>query len=330
MGQLSTKMTLRVAVALLCHHHGVQSFSAHVDRPKAGVTASNRGATTVMRVGKGADESASSTEKKRIIFIRHGRTYMNDYINGIHYGQPGFTDVFPDTQENREKYYDSPLGPRGLVQVQQLEQRIRSLMDGDDTAAAAAELSLRPEHKSILDEVDLIVCSPLSRALQTMDQGLYPSLQRKNLPVVAVPHAAERIYLISDLGKSRRELKREYPYVDFDTAFPSSIGEEDQWTYVPTDEEKKNYVEWRPSGQGQVYACMGEPQDRFEERMERLITWLDSREESTIAVVCHGGVILWFLGEILDNCHVRVVDFENVKNPKRLYDAPKEQAAQLE
>ena len=253
---------------------------------------------------------------------------MNDFINGIHYGQPGFTDVFPDTQENREKYYDSPLGPRGLVQVQQLGNSVRRLRNGDESAAA--ELSLRPEHRSILEEIDLIVCSPLSRALQTMDQGLYPSLQPKNLPVVAVPHAAERIYLISDLGKSRRELKREYPYVDFDTAFPSSIGEDDQWTYVPTVEEKNNYVEWRPSGEGQVYACMGEPQECFDERMERLVTWLDSREENTIAVVCHGGVILWFLGEILDNCHVRVVDFEDVKNPKRLYEPPKEQAAQIE
>jgi broad specificity phosphatase PhoE len=162
-----------------------------------------------------------------------------------------------------------------------------------------------------------------------MDKGLYPSLEPKHIPVVAVPQAAERIFLVADLGKSRRELKRDYPYVDFDTAFPSFIGEDDVWHYVPTDEEKDNYVEWRPSGEGQVYACMGEPQGRFEERMESLLEWLDSRLERTIAVVCHAGVILWFLGEVIDNCHVRVVDFQDLKNPKRLYEAPQQQAAQL-
>jgi hypothetical protein len=46
-------------------------------------------------------------------------------------------------------------------------------------------------------------------------------------------------------------------------------------------------------------------------------------------VVCHAGVILWFLGEVIDNCHVRVVDFQDLKNPKRLYEAPQQQAAQL-
>jgi len=325
-------------ILILLQKNGIACFSTSAECQRKGTT-ENR-LNTILK----AENEHSKTGKlkpKRIIFIRHGRTYMNDYINGIHYGRPGFTDVFPDTPENRERYYDSPLSPRGVVQVDELETRVRRLMKGDMTAAT--ELSLPTEYGTILDEIELIVCSPLTRALQTMEKGLYTNIQqqqqqqssrrRRDIPIVAVPYASERIFMISDLGKSRRELKRNYPYVDFDIAFPSSDQQDDDdeesWHYIPTDEEKENYVEWRPSGEGQVYACLGEPENRFAERMERLIEWLDSREENTIAVVCHGGVILWFLGDIIDNCNIRVVDFEQVKNPKRVYDPPLEQAAQL-
>lgn len=287
----------------------------------------SHGLDTTLKENENTVDENGMTKEKRVVFIRHGRTYMNDFINGIHYGQPGFTDVFPDTQEYRQKFYDSPLGPRGVVQVDELNVRVRRLLDGD--TAAAKEMSLQPEHWSILDEIDLIVSSPLTRALQTMDKGLHTSLQSKNIPVVAVPQAAERIFLVADLGKTRRELKQSYPYVDFDTAFPSHVGDDDEWNYVPTDDEKENYVEWRPSGDGQVYACLGEPQDQFEKRMERLLAWLDSRVETTIVVVCHAGVILWFLGEVIDNCQVRVVNIQDLKNPMRLYEVPQEQAKQL-
>lgn len=271
------------------------------------------------------DESASGDPRrnKRIVFIRHGRTYMNDFINGIHYGQPGFTDVFPDTKEYKEKYYDSPLGPRGVEQVKLLKDRLQRLSRGDVTAKE--ELSLSCADANFLVDLDLVVTSPLTRALQTMERGLYPILQSRNIPVVASPQAAERLYMVSDTGKTRHELKQGYSYVDFDSAFPPHIGDLDTWHYVAKEDEIENYVEWRPNGQGQVYACLGEPEHRFEERMQTLYEWLDARPEKTIALVCHAGVILWFLGELVDNCDIRVIDFEGFQ-PKRLYEVPKDQA----
>lgn len=261
---------------------------------------------------------------KRIVFIRHGRTYMNDFINGIHFGQPGFTDVFPDSEVYKEKYYDSPLGPRGVEQVNLLKDRLERLSRGD--VIAKEELSLSSSDANFLSDLDLIVTSPLTRALQTMEKGLYPITKSRNVPVVAAPQAAERIYLVSDLGKTRYELKKEYSYVDFDSAFPPHIGELDTWHYVANDDELEIYVEWRPNGEGQVYACQGEPEHCFEKRMQELHVWLDSRPEKTIALVCHAGVILWFLGELVDNCAVRIIDFDGLK-PKRFYEVPKEQAA---
>ena len=171
-----------------------------------------------------------------------------------------------------------------------------------------------------------MVTSPLTRALQTMEKGLYPVIQSRNIPVVAAPQAAERLYLVSDMGKTRDELKTRYSYMDFDSAFPPHIGASDTWHYVAKEDEVENYVEWRPSGQGQVYACLGEPEHCFEERMQDLYKWLDSRPEKTIALVCHAGVILWFLGEVVDNCDIRIIDFDGL-TPKRLYEVPKDQAA---
>lgn len=308
--------------------YGVLVAHGLVTSSKLDTTASH--VTTCLGMAQSADRESSSNSsenlpKKRIAFIRHGRTHMNDFINGIHFGQPGFTDVFPNTQEYRDKFYDSPLGPTGERQVDQLKERLQRLLRGDSNAAK--ELSLSDEHCGFLAELDLIVTSPLTRALQTMDKGLYPNVG-DNIPVVAVPQAAERLFLVSDLGKTRRELKATYKYVDFDTAFPGHVGEEDTWHYVPSEEDIESYIEWRPNGEGQVYACLGEGEHQFNRRMEELLQWLDSRPERNIAVVCHGGVILWFLGEILDNCDIRVVDFENL-DPKRCYEPPKEQAMRL-
>ena len=79
------------------------------------------------------------------------------------------------------------------------------------------------------------------------------------------------------------------------------------------------YVEWRPVGQGQRYACPGEPEEAFDQRMTRLYQWLEQRPESNICVLCHHGVIAWMLGDDVDfdNCQWRVLDFEDLQ-PRRL------------
>jgi broad specificity phosphatase PhoE len=261
--------------------------------------------------------NAGEHVSKRIVFIRHGRTYMNDFINGINFGTPGFTDVFPDTPENNFKYLDSPLGPTGLNQVKALNEMLRALKENESGAPKA--LSLSDEESGFLEDLDLVVTSPLTRALQTMEMGLYEHIQSREVPVVAVPQAAERIYLVSDHGKTRTELKGQYGFVDFDSGFHPDHGKDDLWHFVPTEEDAKNYAEWRPHGEGQVYSCLGEPQHDFDRRMSELYFWLESREESTIAVVCHAGVIDWMLQEIFENCELRVVCFENLK-PRALQE----------
>lgn len=234
---------------------------------------------------------------------------MNDFIGGINYGTPNFTDVFPDTPEYNYKYMDSPLTQEGIDQAKKLHYVLKDLDGG--SAEAKQILSLSTQDVTILDDLELVLTSPLTRALQTLEIGLYPTIQQKQLPIMALPLATERVYLISDIGKMQSELKKEYIYVDFNTAFPE--GEYEPWYFTPDDDLVENYIEWRPCREGQVYSCLGEPQGHFDRRMSELYRFLDNREESTIAVVCHAGVIDWFVQEIFENCELRVINFDDLK-----------------
>jgi broad specificity phosphatase PhoE len=194
-------------------------------------------------------------------------------------------------------YRDSPLSPNGVRQAQELANSLSDLEKGHE-----------------INELDLIVVSPLTRALQTLEIGLLPHVlsgdetnQRSKVPIVALPHAAERLYLISDVGKTRQELHELYGhFVDFSF-------EEEEWWFTH-DETVETYAEWRPDGR---YACPGEPDELFDSRMTRLYNWIECRPESTIAVICHWGVIEWMIDQDFRNCEMRVVPFHEIK-PKSL------------
>eukprot|EP00579_Thalassiosira_antarctica_P033163 CAMPEP_0202002314 /NCGR_PEP_ID=MMETSP0905-20130828/8172_1 /ASSEMBLY_ACC=CAM_ASM_000554 /TAXON_ID=420261 /ORGANISM="Thalassiosira antarctica, Strain CCMP982" /LENGTH=307 /DNA_ID=CAMNT_0048559171 /DNA_START=54 /DNA_END=977 /DNA_ORIENTATION=+ len=285
------------------------SFSASFI-PKIEVQPAIRHMERLQNLANDDDVMIGEAKSKRIVFIRHGRTYMNEYIGGINYGTPNFTDIFPDTSEYTDKYPDSPLSPVGHDQVKKLNSMIRDLKEGIDEAKTS--MSDDQEDDSFLNDLDLVVVSPLTRALQTLEIGLYQHIQERKVPIMALPLATERVYLVSDIGKNRSELKKRYGYIDFDTAFLEKEGDE-PWWFTPSDELADNYVEWRPSGEGQTYACLGEPQDYFDRRMSDLYLFLRNREETTIAVVCHAGVIDWFVQDIFENCELRVVPFDNLK-----------------
>ena len=233
--------------------------------------------------------SSREDADKKIVFVRHGCTYMNEHLGrSLSFGAPKFTDIFDDKE--RDAYYmDSPLSPRGVRQAQNL---------------------LAKSRPSFVDDCELVVTSPLTRALQTFEIGLKHHFT-DSIPVVAVPHAAERLYLVSDIGKKRSYLESKYSYVDFKTCF-NDHGEE--WWYTPLGGTSTGYTEWRPTGQGQRYACPGEPYQDFNERMAKLVSWLDEREEQKIVVVCHHGVIDWMLGLDFDNCQWREVSLSLLKD----------------
>jgi broad specificity phosphatase PhoE len=273
------------------------------------------------------NEGDIGDRKKRLVLIRHGRTYMNDLINGIHFGSPGFTDVFPDTQD-QNMYQDSPLAATGLKEAKKLNERVGNLVNRKEGSREA--LSLSEEDASFFEELQLVVTSPLTRALQTLEMGLHEHIKSRGIPSIALPQAAERVYLVSDLGKPRSQLRNVYDFVDFDAGFHHRLRDDEPWHYIPTEDDKEKYVEWRPHGEGQVYACLGEPQHHFDRRMSNLYHWLDARDEDVIALVCHSGVIQWLLnGEKFENCELRVFDIESIK-PEALQDIEATESAGAE
>ena len=234
---------------------------------------------------------------KKVTFVRHGCTYMNEYLARGGFGSHDFTDIFT-TPEQQQKYHDTPLSPFGLKQARIL-----------------GSYSIPP---TFTKNCDLVVVSPLTRALQTFDLGIKPHLpisESSNaiaVPIMALPYAAERLYLISDVGRPIREVQKDFPYVDFQSSFEDTDNtNEEIWWYQPSD--LASYDEWRPTGQQQKYACPAEPYDVFNVRMSRLYYWLQNRPEMNIIVVCHHGVIDWMLDMSFANCQYKQLPFASIQ-----------------
>ena len=265
------------------------------------------------------DGAPTITTNKRIVLIRHGCTYMNEYLSkeGTRWGDPHFTDIFDDPADIA-LYRDSTLSPRGIRQAQKLCSRLAKEKSDANDAADSNSNSIT----NIIEEIELIACSPLTRALQTMEIALYPNIWPGRVPITALPQASERVYLISDWGTNKEELKKQYPIVDFDSDMESDV-----WWF--TSDEVNNITtstptmlaastttyneEWRPQDQYQMYATPGEREVTFNNRMIQLYDWLHARNESTIALICHWGVIDWLTGEDYDNCEIQVVDFNSLR-----------------
>ena len=108
--------------------------------------------------------AATATGLRSVVLVRHGISEMNVALARRPWGSPGFAD--PDIR-------DAPLTPEGLAGAERLRGTI-----GDVGA------------------VDLVVSSPLTRALQTSAAVFRDA----GVPAVATPLAAERCYLSSDVG----------------------------------------------------------------------------------------------------------------------------------
>lgn len=206
--------------------------------------------------------AAAMSCEKNLVLIRHGVSEMNVALSRRPWGSRGFVDP---------GIFDAPLTPRGEAQAR-----------GTKVAEA----------------VDLVVSSPLTRALQTTT-GVFGEERLGSGRAIALPLAAERVYLSSDVGKRRSELA-----ADWGNLFDFGEMEEETWWYAEATEE-----EWRPRG---TYLCPGEPSDAFMDRMRKLTEWIEGRPEATIAVVCHWGVINTLTGMSFQNCQVKKVPMSQV------------------
>lgn len=219
------------------------------------------------------------SQAKKLILIRHGLTEMNELVHGK-WGTPEFIDA---------KLWDTKLSPTGILQTQQLN-------------------ALMKDYKGVsinTSEIELLVASPLHRALHTAELVFKDKLP-SNVTRIAHPLFRERVYMSSEIGQQKQAISALHPEWNYD-----HLPDEENWWYEhKSDEDKLSYVEWRPKD-GQ-YSCPGEPRDVFRSRVIEARHWLIARPENCIAVVAHKVLLRALTGRVFDNCEAVVMSSDEL------------------
>ena len=224
---------------------------------------------------------ASFSRAKKLIFIRHGVTEMNEALEGVEWGAPGFVDC---------QLWDTKLTDSGVRQATNLNS------------------NLADRHGNTIDtnEIELLVSSPLKRALHTADL-VYSGKLSSSVARLAHPLFRERLYMSSEVGKQKHVISEEHPEWNYD-----HLPDNENWWYEHTcDEHRENYVEWRKPLDG-IYCCPGEPYEEFRSRLVEARQWLLDRPEQCIALVSHWGVLMGLTGKSFHNCEVMVLSSDEL------------------
>ncbi len=241
--------------------------------------------------------------KKKLILIRHGKTYMNEYLatEGSQWGDANFTDV----GLNDYLYKDSQLSPFGVQQAKKLCSKI---------ATGASTIVEEKKYEYCIDDIDLIIVSPLTRTFQTLEYALLPHLKKQTqqqenehddndddnddndddtkklsssslpwslssleykVPIISSPLASERVYLKSDLGLPLNELKKKFPYARFENDFEDF---EDDWWFTVKEEEDQQQQQQQKSN-AKIYNFNSIPISQYKE-------WRPSTQNQTYS--CYG------------------------------------------
>ncbi|KAK3253927.1 hypothetical protein CYMTET_36848 [Cymbomonas tetramitiformis] len=174
--------------------------------------------------------SARKIDDKDIHFIRHGVTEMNVYLGRYDYDAADFIDPL---------MYDTRLTSEGEDMARKLNVKLHSLQPV-------------PE---------LLVASPLSRALRTADLAF----EGIAVPREITPLAAERVWHASDIGRDPNQLAHEF----------------DLWNF----EELESV--WWYSQSGHPQAVDEESPGSFHKRMEALREWLGRYPSSFVPKLAH-------------------------------------------
>lgn len=272
--------------------------------------------------------------KKTIYFIRHGVTEANE-LCGVY---PWDSDFFRRSAD----LWDTRLcenGKRHAVSINRYYYE-KHVLRRERPALPTPVPSHRVQHSHAHPPVDIdfssvevILASPLTRALQTSELLFYYRNGDEDKRVVAMdddehgprepllgPHVKkiahplmrEMFYHVSEAGRSKAELEREFPSWDF-----SALPEDDKpWWYTETrvhavegpDGEirhiERTYPHKEPLEPYEDRNAYFEPWNIFSDRMRKLEEYLLSRPEKVMIVVSHSEVMSSLLGGNYHNCHI--------------------------
>ena len=176
---------------------------------------------------------------------------MADIVHLIRHAQSRFNAAMADTPWVDPMIFDSALSAKGEAQADALRR-------------AVADLS-----------VDLVVTSPLTRAIQTT----LAAFGARDLPILVEALCTERVELSQDVGRPSDDLAAAFPMLRFDHLA-------EIWWYAD------------PVSAG---AIPHEPEPVFQARVTAFRDWLRARPEQAVAVVSHGTFLQALAGERLEN-----------------------------
>lgn len=185
---------------------------------------------------------------------------MSKIVHCIRHGQSTFNAHFAATGTD-PMHPDAPLTELGRRQA----------------AERAAELRQHP--------YDLIVTSPLTRAIQTT-MGLFgdhPAAPRIHVEGLH----RELLESSCDVGRTPDLLAQDFPHLSFGHL-------EEVW--------------WHNDGTPCEHGFVIEPEEVLRRRVRQFRQWLQDRPEGLIAVVGHGVFFYHLTGRQLQNCEVAVLE----------------------
>ena len=203
---------------------------------------------------------SKKTGPTTLLLVRHGQS-MHNISNVAQYGDTGADETL----------FDAPLSPLG-------EQQVAALLGNSDLATA-----------------DLIIASPLTRAVQTMF-GAFPKAPAGCAPIELWPLAAEHLTDSCDVGSGAAALGERFPTLGAQCGALPEV-----WWY--TDEEtsrtdaQDSRVKYRECG-------FMEPELTLIKRIDAFVAELRARPETTIAVFGHSD----FFNFLMEN-HCGVSDY---------------------
>jgi broad specificity phosphatase PhoE len=171
-------------------------------------------------------------------------------------------------------HFDAPLSSAGIEQVRQARRALENL------------------------PVELVVTSPLTRALQTT-VGLF-SGHRRSPRILVQALVRERLENTCDVGRPPADLAVEFPA--FDLAHLDDV-----W--------------WHADGIPDSRGICIEPVASVAARAREFKSYLLTRPERCIAIVGHGTFLFHLSGRVLANCEIADLDLDTVRETGASGDA---------
>mmetsp|Transcript_77545 Transcript_77545/g.244981 ORF Transcript_77545/g.244981 Transcript_77545/m.244981 type:complete len:241 (+) Transcript_77545:2-724(+) len=207
-------------------------------------------------------------DAKKVFLIRHGNSTYNAWRDETVRTCTCLCATWRD--------HDAPLSVKGREQVQALRKEVMA--------------------RGLHQQVQLVVCSPLTRAIDTALGGFWDVHGKDSSdgpvagrpPVLALSLVAERLDTACDIGRPASELRSAYRDVDF-----GQVAE--FWWYGGED-----------NCPAPGFPHDREPVDCCRTRVEEALQWLRQRPETCIAVVGHSAFFQLMTGSWrkMPNCGI--------------------------